>query len=71
MFASYKHYLKRHSKNEGGEMRNHLFSLMDSVSPLQARNFFRKALVPGCEEIGEKDASEEEIAVTLAMITMV
>ena len=67
MFASYKHYLKRHSKNEGGEMRNHLFSLMDSVSPLQARNFFRKALVPGCEE--EKDTSVEEIAVTLAMIT--
>jgi transposase len=61
MFGEYKKCLKRHSKHYAWRDA-HVFGLY-SVDPKMARNFFRKAGVPGCEALEERDKVNRTVVV--------
>ena len=68
MFSSYKKTLKRLFA-QGGDVRDHhMKALLESISPIQARNFFRKAKVPGCEAYGDDDDDDDDMEVLLTLL---
>jgi hypothetical protein len=65
MFGNYKMALKRHHNLDW--LVAHHMSLL-SVSPQNARNFFRKCLVPGCENCTDE---EDETLLVLVILVII
>ena len=68
-FSVYKAGLKRYTYMEYINWEQaHLLSLAE-VTPVKARNFFRKAQVPGCEKLSQNDDFDDDLFVVTVVAT--